>query len=345
MKQLARATRHRPQTREEYLWEAVVRGRSDDVQAILIKEAGIINIDQKDEWDRTPLNYSSEHGPINAVRLLLEHGADVNSGNVYGRTPLHLACKKGNYDIAQLLIDHHAIVDSADRQNGTTPLMLACAKGHIAVAKLLLEHDAAVNHQETGGGRSALHRAVFCQCKEIVQLLLKYKASILIRNKQRYGQTPLHCAFQPAFYIIRSQDDYKNLLEIVTALLLDSGSNSGINIKDKVGKTPLHYAVGLVFTNCHNIRIEVVKCLVAIGYADIHVKDNDDQTPLDLARKRINNTNNIDYVNYSTSIVEYLESESRHAPIRRRHTYAFLQHTWRDYYNKYHNQQLLLRNS
>ena len=78
---------------------------------------------------------------IDAVKLLIDSGADVNKGNMHGETPLYIASRDGHYDVVQLLVDAGADVDNAD-QNGTTPLYAALAMEHLPVVKLLIASGA-----------------------------------------------------------------------------------------------------------------------------------------------------------------------------------------------------------
>ena len=52
-----------------------------------------------------------------------------------------IACQEGHVDAARLLLDNGAEVDRA-AEDGTTPLFIACYKGHVDVARLLLDKGA-----------------------------------------------------------------------------------------------------------------------------------------------------------------------------------------------------------
>ncbi len=67
---------------------------------------------------------------IDAVRYVLELGADVNAVNEVGRTPLHGAAHVRSDTVVQLLVDYGAAVNAAD-ERGVTPLMIAEGGGHI----------------------------------------------------------------------------------------------------------------------------------------------------------------------------------------------------------------------
>lgn len=96
-----------------------------------------------------------ESGGVEAVRLLLDAGADVNAregfGNthlhVFGWSPLHVACKYGCTPIAQLLLDNSADVNALGEAS-ETPLHVACLNGHLDLVRLLLEKGADVNARD-----------------------------------------------------------------------------------------------------------------------------------------------------------------------------------------------------
>ena len=72
----------------------------------------------------TALVYAARTGSIDAARVLLEGGADVNQTTRYGWSPLLAATQNQNYQMAKFLIEHGANVNLANK-GGWTPLYLA----------------------------------------------------------------------------------------------------------------------------------------------------------------------------------------------------------------------------
>lgn len=83
-------------------------------------------------------------GHIDIVKLLIEHGADVNVRSSNGYTPLIAAASEDRSEIARYLIEHGAAVDCKDA-SGETPLSLACSLGHFKTTEVLLEYGANTN--------------------------------------------------------------------------------------------------------------------------------------------------------------------------------------------------------
>ena len=66
----------------------------------------------------------------------------------YGKTPLHCAAIQSNVEIVRLLCDHGADVE-ARTNNGVGPLHLAVFNGHISIVKELIEErNAEVNARD-----------------------------------------------------------------------------------------------------------------------------------------------------------------------------------------------------
>ena len=119
----------------------------DQIDAMAEQQGG------KRDPGNTPLCTACFDGDVDAARLALDGGADVNRANEDGLTPLFIACQRGHVDVARLLLDRGAEVDQAT-EDGVTPLYHACANGHVDVARLLLEKGADVNRALENGATS-----------------------------------------------------------------------------------------------------------------------------------------------------------------------------------------------
>ena len=72
----------------------------------------------------TPLLYAARDGALDAARVLIEAGANLNTADPNGMTPLMMAITNGKIDVAQQLVDKGADVRAADWY-GRTPLWAA----------------------------------------------------------------------------------------------------------------------------------------------------------------------------------------------------------------------------
>ena len=106
------------QMSEDTLWGAAVAGKLPAIEAALA-EGTDVNA-QDDEVGLAPLAWAALHGQTEAMRLLIEKGADVNARSEDGNTPLHVAAFLGQAEAAKLLIDNGADINARD-EDGETP--------------------------------------------------------------------------------------------------------------------------------------------------------------------------------------------------------------------------------
>jgi ankyrin repeat protein len=104
-----------------------------------------------------------------AVRKLLERGADVNAQDNDGDAPLHGAAQNGNVEILDLLLAKGANPNLKNKQGGT-PLMWAAVFGQESAAQRLLEGgaDPALKDNE---GKTARDWAIKNKREAVVRLL------------------------------------------------------------------------------------------------------------------------------------------------------------------------------
>lgn len=158
---------------------------------------------------------------LEAVRVALAEGPNVDRRNQYGTAPLHSAAQNGNVEIAKLLLDAGASVRvTNDRKQ--TPLHVAAGWGHVKVAELLLAKGADPNAEDEQGETPLHSAAVHGRAAYSIPLLIRHGAKVDTRNKE--GSTPLTRAALHAD------------LATVKALL-DAGADP--NIAGKYRQTPL----------------------------------------------------------------------------------------------------------
>ena len=124
------------------LHAAAFSGNFDVVRTLI--EYDPTNIDARSEGGSTPLLSASgghhfKDGSI--LRLLLEHGADINAQSRGGRTPLHWASTYKTLEAVRVLLENGADVEAKENA-GKTALQEAADMGRDEVVKLLREHGA-----------------------------------------------------------------------------------------------------------------------------------------------------------------------------------------------------------
>jgi len=123
----------------------------------------------------SPLSLAVQNRHANAVRLLIEQGANVNEATHYTLTPLANAAELGHVEIVKFLLEAGVKINQAP--DGKTALMMACWGRQPKTAQLLLEVGADPNLKRHDGQR-ALHFAAKRGNAECVTLLLKHGADI-----------------------------------------------------------------------------------------------------------------------------------------------------------------------
>jgi ankyrin repeat protein len=127
------------------VFEAAAVGRVERLRELLDEEPGRANAWAEDGFQ--PLGLASFFGHVEAARLLIERGAEVNSAsrNEMKVMPLHSAAATpdpdSRYELAKLLLEQGAD-PNARQQDEFTPLMAADQRGDERLRDLLLEHGA-----------------------------------------------------------------------------------------------------------------------------------------------------------------------------------------------------------
>jgi hypothetical protein len=125
---------------------ATCSGNFEAARKLIEYDPAYINARDAGGW--TPLLWASrgldfKDGSGSFLRLLLDHGADINVQNRDGRTPLHVASENGApaSEVVRLLFEHSADVE-VENSGGKTALQEADGTRRDEVMKLLREHGA-----------------------------------------------------------------------------------------------------------------------------------------------------------------------------------------------------------
>ena len=114
-----------------------------------------VQVDAENDNGDTALMIASKEGHVQASRLLIKSGADINKKNIHGDTPLHFASLSGNEDLLTLLLSEGANPNATNNLGGN-PLLNAVSKNHLSTTRTLIEAGADLQ-QETDTGFNAIH--------------------------------------------------------------------------------------------------------------------------------------------------------------------------------------------
>lgn len=176
------------------------------------------------------------------VRLLLAQGADVQAKTQFGATPLLVAASAtGTKAVVALLLDNRADPDAAENR-GVTPLIAAAGVGNTAGAKLLLQHGADPNAYAPGVGQKTatpLLGAAHNGDIELTRLLLAREPDLDIKSPDNDGivkNGPVAFGELTALHLATAAPSSD-----VVKQLLDGGAR--VDARDVRGTTPLMWAI------------------------------------------------------------------------------------------------------
>lgn len=288
----------------EKFYSAIRENNLVELKAFL-REKGSAAI--ADDRGITPLMYAAEIGSLDAMRMLIERGADVNAQNAFGSTALMWSV--ADPAKVHLLVDHGANVNLVARSGRTALIVAAFTNPSAEVVRLLLAKGAKVAVMDQRHV-TPLNAATFGNDTETVRLLLEAGADINTPDTF-IGLTPLMNAAGnrnvEAVQLLLAKGAQVNAIskteglpKIQTGtvefggwtpllmaaafgppkavkLLLDAGAQ--IDTQDYRGFTPLMLAVG---TDRYDRR--TVQMLLAHG-ADLRPTNHAGETALDWAYK------------------------------------------------------------
>ncbi len=138
----------------------------------------------------SPIADAAMKGNREAVRSLIQQGADVNAAQGDGMSALHWAADKGDAELTELLVYAGANPGAVTRIGQYTPLHLASRAGSAAAVQALLKGGAKVDAKTSVSGATPLHLAAAAGDPAVVTALLDAKADINAKEAE-WEQTPL----------------------------------------------------------------------------------------------------------------------------------------------------------
>jgi N-acyl-D-amino-acid deacylase len=245
---------------------------STDAMKMLVDHAADVNA--KNTSGSTALIFAVTDAK--KVRLLLDHGADVNVAARSGRTALIIASfANPSAEVVRMLLAKGAKVDVMD-QRKVTPLNAATFGNDTATIRLLLDASADINTADTFIGLTPLINASGNRNVEAVKLLLAKGANVNAVSKTQdlpriQTGTVEFGGWTPLLMAVPFGPP-----ELIRTLV-DAGAK--VNVQDYRSFTPLMLATA----NDH-ANPEVVKLLLA-NHADTQIKGRASETASDWAAK------------------------------------------------------------
>ena len=227
------------------------------------------------DWETYPLKCAIDAKRVNAARMFVEHGANIDSiktkkiqeyidkgvkeedipyeDKIYSFRPVQYAIEKNSFECAKYFLDEGANY-TVSFGGSYTCFMELMRKKYIEDNGIIIEifdkllecfpdeEKIELLNRKDDNGRTALHHFTDeCRRSENTRLLsklLEYK--IKMNETDSEGKTPLHYAVESYF----SYPEYLETIYPIIQLLIQNGSN--INIRDGEGKLPVD-----IFRECY----------------------------------------------------------------------------------------------
>lgn len=193
--------------------------------------------DPEDKTEPTgyrPIHLAASIGNLEALRLLIDYGVDVNAQTENGTTALHYAANHGDVLVTSLLLANEADPDIADSR-GFVPLHFASYANQYQFEQATsamndgdyysITKEASTEVSVTSAARSKSSIPGMGEFLGCVEMLVSFGADV--NAKTMVKETALH--YTPAF------DQYE-----ITEVLIDAGAD--VNAVDVEKETPLHEA-------------------------------------------------------------------------------------------------------
>jgi ankyrin repeat protein len=217
-----------------------------------------------------PLHIACEVGNADAIRMLLDHGADMNKLHPSGKTPLDLCYSNNHQKTSIYLLEcgaeftagdvttsvysryHHDMWDTT-KNCGRTLLHWAARLGNINALQLLVDRgvDVGVTNES---GSTAMHMACSFKQLHVIEWLQERGASLSVQDYKgntpiakckgtlgdelRLKFFPLHCAVKQSL----EDGDLNSVTQVMDALHHQNATPNLVTSVDNTNHTPLMMA-------------------------------------------------------------------------------------------------------
>ena len=185
------------------------------------------------------------------VKLLIEHGSDINKANTNGTTPLYIAAQDGHQSVVEFLVKSGADTNKATT-DGVTPLIRSLVRQYPEIALLLVNYGAYLNIS-TPIGRSALGLAIERGYMELVKKMLSTeKKQLSYSYYGKYSMKSVSILYgQPKIWWILSNQsvpiDSELLLSFEQGTIVDKTiSKQGYDNKEENIKQTVYSRIGSI---------------------------------------------------------------------------------------------------
>lgn len=170
------------------------------------------DIDYKDNFENTALIIATKYNYNDIVELLLQYKPNINLTNDIGNNAIMEAILNKNEYICKLLFNNGGNIYQPN-ERGTTPFIQACIQscidGNINIPKFLLENNINVNVRDKHGNNALMSIMEFpIRYYNIITLLLNYDIDIYAVNNDNDTVLTLASMYKQEIFVDMLLIDY-----------------------------------------------------------------------------------------------------------------------------------------
>jgi ankyrin repeat protein len=163
-------------------WDTIIAASAGDVAALRRLLARDPRLAKAEYWYAPAVHFAARDGHVEAVRLLLDSGADPERNGLNDRNLIEMARERGHEQIAQMLEQQRERCGRVVAQPADHPIHRAAARGETDAVRALLDTDATLVNLGARRGITPLQCAVLGGRPQMINLLLDRGANIHARN-------------------------------------------------------------------------------------------------------------------------------------------------------------------
>lgn len=173
------------------LLESSIKKNFSKITKLLIEHGASVNTYDHNKW--TPLHWACLTNNKDIIHYLITNKAKINAKTKEALMPIHIACIKGNLDLIELLIKHKSHLNVKEKTYKLTPIQLAAKNHHLDCVNKLIDLKVNINVQDITG-KSLMHWAAIHDYHHILEKLLAQTKQKI--NCDIIGRLPIHWAAQ-----------------------------------------------------------------------------------------------------------------------------------------------------
>jgi ankyrin repeat protein len=125
---------------------------------------------------------ATRDGNLPKIRLLSKNKSSLIQEDNRLMTPLLIACNDNNLEAVKILLEAGSDINKKHRENGKTPLILASANGYVDLVRFLITKSGVLINAKDKEGRTALIHSVSFARKDVLAVLIEAGANVNSRT-------------------------------------------------------------------------------------------------------------------------------------------------------------------